>query len=596
MQTWADIFLPRQLLVLNELAAAILGVRETLLSTMTQESGEALYACLALALGKCVDYSNSLCRWVVGSEAKSGEFVGAANGGENKLSMKWDFAEANPLGDGSGSWSGAIEWMARVCDHIALSDLTPGHVELASATAIPLPHESAAAVVTDPPYYDAFAYAALADMFYVWLRRLLPDDQLFAKTSTMTADEIIADESAEGPDKTKKNKAFFESSMKQALESCRAISATDGIAVVVFAHKGTASWEALLAAFVDSGWTVVASWPIDTERAARPRALRSAALGSSIHIVGRKRVPGQVGDWREVLSELAPRIHEWLLRLADEGVVGADAIFACLGPALEVYSRFDRVETAAGDVVPLGDKISADGTVRRGYLSYVWEAVAQEALKMIFSGVDTSGFEEDARLTAIWLWTLSTGVVNGAGTQEDSGLSDASVDSDEPAKAPAGFPLEYDAARKISQGLGVHMEELSTVVELKGDTARLLSVSERTSALFGKEGEEPPAKSRKAAGQMSLGFAREIEDAERSGAWGGEGSPRRGQSVLDRVHQAMLLFGSGRSDTLRRFLSQEGVGTDVQLWRLAQALSALYPVGSDEKRWVDGVLGRTKGL
>ncbi len=596
METWADIFLPRQLLVLNALASAILNVRGTLLESMPRESAEALYLCLGLALGKCVDYSSSLCRWVLGSETKAGEFVAAANGGENRLSMKWDFAEANPLADGSGSWDGVIEWMARVCDHIAMSDLEPGHVELASATAIPLPHDSAAAVVTDPPYYDAFAYAALADMFYVWLRRVFAHDRLFEAASTMTPEEIIADESAEGPAGARKDKAFFELSMKQALASCREISTSDGISVVVFAHKGTASWEALLAAFVDSGWTVVASWPIDTERAARPRALRSAALGSSIHIVGRKRVPGQVGDWRTVLAELAPRIHEWLLRLADEGVVGADAIFACLGPALEIYSRYDTVETAGGEVIPLGDKIGEDGTIRRGFLSHVWEAVAQEALTMIFSGADASGFEEDARLTAIWLWTLSNGIVADPGTFGDSAHSDGAGGADEPTRTPAGFPLEFDAARKISQGLGIHMEALGTLVELKGETARLLSVTERTRALFGQEVEDSRTKRKKGAAQMSLGFAKELEDAERTGAWGDAGSPRQGRSVLDRVHQAMLLFGGGRSDALKRFLAQDGVGTDGRLWRLAQALSALYPVGSDEKRWVDGVLGRKKGL
>ncbi len=85
-------------------------------------------------------------------------------------------------------------------------------------------------------------------------------------------------------------------------------------------------------------------------------------------------------------------------RLAAEGVVGADAIFACLGPALEIFSRYSRVEKASGEVVPLKE-----------YLEYVWAAVAREALNMIFAGADASGFEEDARLTAMWLWTLSTG-------------------------------------------------------------------------------------------------------------------------------------------------------------------------------------------
>ena len=58
----------------------------------------------------------------------------------------------------------------------------------------------------------------------------------------------------------------------------------------------------------------------------------------------------------------------------------------------------------------------------------------------------------------------------------------------------------------------------------------------------------------------------------------------------------MLLFGAGRTEALKWFLVDGGVGKDAQLWKLAQALSALYPSGSDEKRWVDGVLARKKGL
>ena len=60
-----------------------------------------------------------------------------------------------------------------------------------------------------------------------------------------------------------------------------------------------------------------------------------------------------IGDWREVLQELPTRIHAWLPRLAHEGIVGADAIFACLGPALEIFSRYSRVEKASGEVMSL---------------------------------------------------------------------------------------------------------------------------------------------------------------------------------------------------------------------------------------------------
>ena len=58
----------------------------------------------------------------------------------------------------------------------------------------------------------------------------------------------------------------------------------------------------------------------------------------------------------------------------------------------------------------------------------------------------------------------------------------------------------------------------------------------------------------------------------------------------------MLLFGNGQSDALKRFLVEDGVGKDPQFKKLAQALVALYPSGSDEKRWAEGVMSRMKGL
>ena len=35
---------------------------------------------------------------------------------------------------------------------------------------------------------------------------------------------------------------------------------------------------------------------------------------------------------------------------------------------------------------------------------------------------------------------------------------------------------------------------------------------------------------------------------------------------------------------------------NIALGKLAQALAALYPPGTDERRWVEGVLARKKGL
>ena len=325
----------------------------------------------------------------------------------------------------------------------------------------------------------------------------------------------------------------------------------------------------------------------------------SAALASSVHLVCRPREhpdgsirTDEIGDWRDVLHELPRRIHEWMPRLAEEGVVGADAIFSCLGPALEVFSRYSRVEKASGEAVTLKE-----------YLVEVWAAVSNEALSLIFKDADTGGLEPDARLTAMWLWTLSTGGNNQGGDSKPDEEPEEEPDADDEesngrASKVEGFSLEFDAARKIAQGLGANLESLTGVVEVKGKTARLLPVSERTRYLFGKgEGQAVPAPKKS---RVRAGFLKGMEDVSSPVPTAGSGDeigpPRPGATVLDRVHQAMILFGTGRSEALKAFLTESGAGNDTRFWKLAQSLSALYPTGTSEKRWVDGVLARKKGL
>ena len=62
-----------------------------------------------------------------------------------------------------------------------------------------------------------------------------------------------------------------------------------------------------------------------------------------------------------------------------------------------------------------------------------------------------------------------------------------------------------------------------------------------------------------------------------------------GATTLDRVHTAMLLQTGGKANALReRIKSEQERGSDFL--RLANALSALYPVGSEEKRLLDAML------
>jgi putative DNA methylase len=591
LESWGDVFTPRQALALVSLASQIgmLGNRFTHLPLHEAGLTAAVQTCLAMAVDRQADYGSSLCRWV-----GAGEFIGNTFG-RQALPMMWDFCEVVPASDSTGGFSGAYSWVVNVLEREKTSLAEPAQVQRSTATAQPLPDDSANALVTDPPYYDAVPYSYISDFFYVWLRRSLGQahPELFEAAAVPKDPEIVVDRPHELSNSTH-NIAYYERELTKAFAEGRRVLAPDGIGTIVFASKTTASWEAILQAVVDAGWIITGSWPIDTEMEARVAAQGQARLASSVHLVCRPRedasgaiVLDTIGDWRDVLAELPGRIHDWMPRLASEGVVGADAIFACLGPALEIFSRFSRVEKASGEPVTL-----------REYLEHVWAAVSREALALIFEGADTSEFEEDARLTAMWLWTLSTATDDGRTTMDDEGDSEDTGDDSQSAirnRQSATYSLEYDAARKIAQGLGAHLERLPSIAEVKGETARLLTVAERTRYLFGREEAQTPA-SRRARPQQ-LGLFAALDDAEEGGgSWGEKSVPRVGATVLDRIHQAMILFAAGRSEALKRFLVAEGAGKDARFWRLAQALSALYPAGSDEKRWVDGVLARKKGL
>ena len=588
MTSWGDIFSPRQALLMTSITKLINEEFKNL-SSVNVGLAEAVATCLALAAGKVAQYNSNCCRWKPTGETLVDMF------GRQAIPMVWDFAEAYPFSGSTGDFSQYIESISAVLDNfsILVQNSGSGTVRQSSATTHPLPNDIADAFVTDPPYYDAIPYADLSDFFYVWFRRMLFEvhPQLFIQPLSPKTDECVtlAHRAAMYRNKDRK---FFEQMMTVATSEARRYTKPGGIGIVVFANKSTSGWEAMLTALIDSGWVVTASWPIDTEMSSRLRAQDSAVLASSVHLVCRPREKddgsiktAEIGDWRDVLEELPIRIHEWMPRLAEEGVVGADAIFACLGPALEIFSKFSHVEKASGQNVALKE-----------YLEHVWAAVSKEALAQIFKDVDATGFEEDARLTAMWLWTVSA--QNGGSIDMQNGEESEDDEEQGPVKgSKSGFVLEYDAARKISQGLGAHLEDLNNLIEIKGDVARLLPVSERTRHLFGKDQTGNNQKrTKKKDSQVKMDFIKELEVAEETGEWGPKDILNEGKTVLDRVHQVMILFGAGRSEALKRVLVDEGVGKDDRFWKLANALSALYPTGTDEKRWVDGVLARKKGL
>src|SRR5262249_36846406 len=120
-------------------------------------------------LGKTADLNNANTRWKPDAECPVNTLA------RHDIPAAWDFAEAAPFGEASGSFFSAYE---RTCSSIPPSFVEAAHTsttQCADASAHPLPDESASVWFTDPPYYDAVPYAHLSDFFYVWERRALGD-------------------------------------------------------------------------------------------------------------------------------------------------------------------------------------------------------------------------------------------------------------------------------------------------------------------------------------------------------------------------------------------------------------------------------------
>lgn len=608
---FGDLFTPRQQLSLLTFIDKI-----TSIDLSQSKFPNIVKELLAMAFGKLIMQHNSQCRWNPNGESAPGAF------GRQALPMIWDFIELIPLGERMGSFYSVIGWISDTSEKIGNWQKNIGIVEQSNAVNLPLPDAGVSIWFTDPPYYDAVPYADLSDFFYVWLKRILPNHKITKGDSydlsnplTPKIPECVWNQ-AHIVDGKAKSPKFYEETVTSAFREGRRILKDDGIASIVFAHKSTEGWEALLNGILNANLVIHASWPITTEAKGRLNAQDAAALSASVHLVCRPRPENApVGDWGDVLRELPKRVGVWMERLQLEGVRGADLVFACIGPALEIYSKYSKVVDAEEREIPLGGDLSAREPHKRGFLSYIWEVVGRLALEQVLGTAEAmarngaaGAVEEDARLTALFLWTMQS--TNGEQTASDANESEEEAErEDDEDEAPKGkqkgFTLIYDVVRRFAQPLGIHLQAWEgRIIETKKGVVRLFSIAERAKQLFGEDGAQAVADRLENNPEVSIqltlfsggqeGAVPEIKVRGRQRKGGPQISDeslktQRGATTLDRVHAAMLLQASGRANALRALLKSEQ-DRSPDFLRLANALSALYPKDSEEKRLLDAML------
>ena len=475
MLQWGDLFTARQKVALVTIGQTVRALPKNL--------GDSIESSIATGIDRTADYNSANCRWV-----SHGEFIGNTFT-RQALPIVWDFAEVNPVADSTGSFLGAIDWVAKVIE--AWPNSTSGQFQSADAAEHPLPDQAAWVWFADPPYYDAIPYADLSDFFLVWLKRTLPghpllqdpfdpDNPLSPKTP-----EAVQDETKQVGGRPK-NRQWFEETMAKAFAEGRRVL-----------QKG---WHRLrrvcsqdhrrlggTALRHDPGrlddYRFLADCYRDGLTPPRPRLRRSRhQRPSHLPPAPRKRAGGRMGRCPAGASEsrrrldgaLAGRRHPWrgpCLRLHRSGAWRFSAATVPWRPPRAARSAYRSTWKRSGRLLAVRRSSRCSARRKRRRVTALAGAL-----------------EEDARLTALFLWTLQS-----TETFEENGKNEEK-EREAIAKAAAkGFNLPFDVVRRFAQPMGIDLDRWTDhIIGQEKGVVRLLPVAERARELFGEDGARAP--------------------------------------------------------------------------------------------------------
>ena len=361
METFADLFIPRQLVALTEFSNLVAEAIERIKQDVNiagLDSGDrprdenhaeatayanAVAVYLSFAVDKCSDYWSSICSWHNSKELVRNTF------GRQAIPMVWDFTEGNPFCDSTGNFMAMIEWVRKSV--VTTPSTAIGFAQQADATSQDLSTNKV--VSTDPPYYDNIGYANLSDYFYIWLRRSLrsifPD--LFTTLAVPKTEELVADPYRHGS--KEKCGDFLPGRNDKAMGRLAGQSHPSFPVTIYYAFKqsetksdsSTAStgWETFLDATIRAGFAVTGTWPMRTEMSTRMIGQGTNALASSIVLVCRQRSDtAPLTTRREFTTALRAELPAAVAHLQSGNIAPVDLAQAAIGPGMAVFTRYAK--------------------------------------------------------------------------------------------------------------------------------------------------------------------------------------------------------------------------------------------------------------
>lgn len=340
---WGDLFSDRQL---NTLTSFVKYVNKRL------ESSESFYntavcSFIALWIDRVALANTSFGRWHTGRETVEHPFSRQA------IAMISDYPESNPFCSSSGSATNQLEWVLRYIDEESENVFSAKFENVTSGEQNQFAVKELTSVVTDPPYYDAIAYADISDFFYIWLKKTIGSafPINFATPQTPKAEECTALKHHHN-NSEQEAKKHFETKLTQIFDAIE--QQTSDIVSIMFAHQTTKAWTTLCNSILGARMNITGSWPMDTEMANRSLGLAGAALESSVTVACRPSERKGFADFSDVKHDIKQVVKAEVEKLYGLGFRGADLLTACFGQAVSVFGHYKRVETSEGDPVSVG--------------------------------------------------------------------------------------------------------------------------------------------------------------------------------------------------------------------------------------------------
>ncbi|MCL5271010.1 MAG: DUF1156 domain-containing protein, partial [bacterium] len=153
----------------------------------------------------------------------------------------------------------------------------------------------------------------------------------------------------------------YQHRMAAIFAECRRVLKPGGVMTIMFTHKASGAWDALATGLVEAGFTITASWPVNTEAEGSLHIKEKSAARSTIFLACRvretERAEGEPVYWEDAEPKVAAAVRARVAGFQESGIGGVDLYLASFGPALQVFSEHWPLTRGRALQKPLGRQI-----------------------------------------------------------------------------------------------------------------------------------------------------------------------------------------------------------------------------------------------